>query len=374
MKTMKTMVMKYRKILIVIALSLSVHMAIHSQHYTEDRRIVRTYECSHFTTVEVTNKYGKIHVIPWNKDSVKFTVDLHITSSTIPRLKKTRDNIDFDFTATSYFITANTVFGSKYNTFFSDIKNFTETFLPSDNEVIIDYTIMVPKKIILKINNKYGDVYLDDLDGEISLSLANGDLKANKLFGNINIGIAFGDGNINYMNEGKISISYSDLRVREANQIFLESKSSNVTIDKTKLLKTNSKRDKLYIGEVETLLGNTYFSDIKVSIMQKDINYSMKYGNIFVQNVQQLFSLINITSEYTDIEIFFQRGASYHLDITHTPDVYMNLPKENADIKKKIVNEETKELLTYGQIGKKETESKLKLAAMKKCNITIMHK
>ena len=168
--------------------------------------------------------------------------------------------------------------------------------------------------------------------------------------------------------------SYADVRIRDAKALIIESKSSNVNVDKTKMLKINSKRDKYVVGEVDNFMGETYFTDIQTQQLTKDLNLNLKYGNIYIQNIVNGFSLVNINSEYTDIELFLQRGTSYQLDITHSPDVYLRLPSENADIQEKVANEETKEMLTYGKIGTAETASKLKLSAMKKCNISIVQK
>lgn len=371
----QAIVMKYRKIATIIAFLSLCPGLIEAQEYTETRRISKEFDCSKSTTIEVSNKYGRVHVMPWDKDSVKFDIVLNIKTNSIPRLKKLRDNVDFDFTATAYFINATTVFNNnKYNSFFSDLKTITESLLPTENEVVIDYTIKVPAEVILNLSNKYGDIYMDDLNGEVSIALSNGDLKANKLMGKSYIGIAFGDVNINYLNEGKIEASYADVRVRDAKNIIVESKSSNINVDNAKMLKINSKRDKFVIGEADNILGETYFTDIQAQQLNKDLNLNLKYGELYLQNVIKGFSLININSEYTDIEIFLQRGTSYQLDITHTPDVYLRLPSENADINEKIVNDETKEMMTFGKIGTAETASKIKLSAMKKCNISIMQK
>ena len=367
--------LKYRKITILVAFLNMFTALSFGQEYTETRRITKTYDCNASTTIEVSNKYGRVHVLPWDKDSVQFDIILNIKTNSIPRLKKLKNNVDFDFTVTSYFINATTVFNNnKYNSFFSDLKSITESLIPSDNEIVIDYTIKVPQKIMLNISNKYGDIYIDDLSGEISISISNGDLKANKLLGKTYIGISFGNININYLNEGKVEASYADVRVREAKALIIESKSSNIDVDKSKMLKIDSKRDKYIVGEVENFTGESYFTDIQTQKLTKDLNLNLKYGNIYIQNIIKEFSLININSEYTDIELFVQRGTSYLLDITHSPDAYLRLPGENADIQEKEVNEETKEMLTYGKVGTAETSSKLKLSAMKKCNISIMQR
>ena len=44
-------------------------------------QVVRAYKISNETSVDVFNKYGKIHVISWEQDSVKFIIDIKIKNN-----------------------------------------------------------------------------------------------------------------------------------------------------------------------------------------------------------------------------------------------------------------------------------------------------
>ena len=58
-------------------------------------QVVRAYKVSKETSVDVFNKYGKIHVVPWEKDSVKFIIDLAIRNKDPEKLEKIKENIHF---------------------------------------------------------------------------------------------------------------------------------------------------------------------------------------------------------------------------------------------------------------------------------------
>ncbi|MGD2034223.1 MAG: hypothetical protein PVF73_04145 [Bacteroidales bacterium] len=334
-------------------------------------RKVRKYKITEKTTVEVTNKYGKVHVITWDKDSVKFEVDLRISANSDLKMQKLKSNVSFDFTATKYYVVAKTRFNNQAGI----ISDFVDVFIPS-NRVTINYMVYVPKKTTLKIENKFGDIYMDDFAGNLEIILSNGDLKANTLTGSPVIRLNSGDGTINSIKGGKVFISYSDMRIKSAENLNMDTKSSRITIDKGTNLVVNSSRDKYTIEEIGELSVNSYFTGLTIEYLKKELRCSMKYGNVSVERISDGFSFINIESEYTDADLFFKRSTSYNLDISHHTDVYVNLPASLAKMKTRDLDVSEKMKLTYGKIGSTATETshKVKISATKKCIINIIHK
>ena len=361
--------MSYRTVLCLWLVLFLYPGGVTGQVYSD--RKVRNFKANEKTTVEVSNKYGKIHVVSWDSDSVRFEVELRINAGNYQKMEKLRDNINFEFTATKNFIVAKTVLTSPGNI----ISDFVDAFIPT-NQVTINYMVYVPKNISLKIENKFGDIYIDDFSGNLDIILANGNLKANRLTGSPFIQLSSGNGTINSIDNGKIQVSYSDLQIKEAGKVRLESKSSRLTVNGAVNLDIDSKRDKYEIDAVDYLTASGYFSSFTIGNARKELRCNLKYGNIEVNHVADVFSFINIDSEVTDIDLYFKRTTSYNLDITHHNDVYINLPASLASIETKVLNEDEKLMLTYGRIGSTATETshKVKITATKKCNINIIHR
>ena len=237
---MKTTTMNCKALFFPVTFFLLFTSVLQAQSFTESKRIERVFPVSSSTSVEIINKYGKVHILSWDKDSVGIDIELTVKSDNLSKLNKIMDNIDFDFTSTDYYVIAETRFGRRYNSFFESIKDLAETIIPSDNVVEIDYTVQVPKTIELKINNKYGDVYIDDHAGDLRLNLSNGDLKVNELTGNSVINIEIGDGVINYIQDGKLDIAYSEFEIKKADKLNLFCRSSRVDIGEINDLSINS--------------------------------------------------------------------------------------------------------------------------------------
>ena len=343
---------------------------LQAQTYSESKKIERSFKANSETRLDLSNKYGTVHVIPWRQDSVHIEIDLFIRSSSTAKLEKISSNIDFEFTDTRYYIIATTNFGNKYNTFFSDLKDISESIIPSKNQVEINYTVHVPASMNVNLTNKYGDIYIDDMKGSVSISLSNGDLKANSLAGEANISLNFGNGIINELANAKLNIAYADLEIRKAKHLTIESKSSKIRIHDVEIVKTNSKRDKYTISSINNLFGESWFSDIWLYRMNEEINYSPRYGVLKVDTIPADFSFINVNTEFADLTMVFAKESSFQLEVLGHENVVLRLPDEYGELE--VVDQEADAVHLKGVIGNDNTSgSRVKLTAPKKCIISI---
>ncbi|HEC42063.1 MAG TPA: hypothetical protein ENI20_04465 [Bacteroides sp.] len=367
---MKMKRLKFSRQIAVLAILMAAGMFARAQTYSESQKIVRSFSAGSETRLDLSNKYGTVHIIPWNKDSVHIEIDLFIQSSSASKLGKLKRNVDFEFSDTRYYIIANTIFGSKGGNFFSDLKDLGGTIIPSKNDVKIDYTVHVPSHININITNKYGDIYIDDMKGSVSVNLSNGDIKANSLTGESNISLNFGNGIINELSNSRLNIAYADIDIQLAGQLNIESKSSKIRIREVDILKILSKRDKYSIGRINNLFGESWFSNIWISKLGEEINYTPKYGALKVDSIPVEFSFININTEFTDLNLVFNRSASYQLEIMKHTNVILHLPEEYGDLE--IIDQEEKAVHLKGMVGPgQNTAARVKITAPKKCIINI---
>lgn len=369
MNKMKMMSSIFSKLSVVfLGLVLMIHTG-HGQTYTESKKIVRSFIVNHETRLDISNKYGKIQVVQWEKDSVRLEVELSVKSSSLGKLEKIMDNIEIEFTGTHYYVIANTRIGSTNSTFFTDLMDLSGAIIPSKNQVEINYMVMAPSYMNVNVSNKFGNIYMDDMSGNVTVSLSNGDMKINRLDGESNINVNFGNGIINYLKDAKLNLSYADFEIRNAGQINVTSKSSKIRIEKVEILKTESGRDKYSISEIHSLYGESYFSDFLIYKLKNEVNFTSRYGDLTIDSVTLNFSDINIQAEYTDIELTLNQHSSYLMEISHHPEVTLRIPENFPDLKK--VTENSGEINVTGRIGNPNSSSRVEISAPKKCTITI---
>ena len=367
---MKKQRLKFSKLTGILFVLMVTGMYVRSQTYTESQKIVRTFPAGSETRLDLSNKYGTVHIIPWNKDSVEINIDLFIKSSSASKLEKLKRNIDFEFTDTKYYVIANTIFGSRGGNFFADLRDLSGTIIPSKNDVKIDYIVNVPTGLNVNITNKYGDIYIDDMNGSVSVNLSNGDIKANSLMGESNISLNFGNGIINELGNARLNISYADIEIQSAGQLNIESKSSKIRIHRVETLKTFSKRDKYSVSNIDNLSGESWFSDIWLYKMNEEINYNPKYGALKVDSIPETFSSININTEFTDLNLIFNREASFQLEILKHNNAMLRMPEEYGELD--VIDQEEEAVHLKGMIGPgQNTVSRVKITAPKKCIINL---
>jgi hypothetical protein len=364
--------MNFRKIMFgIIGVWMGLSPAT-GQEFTN--QVVRAYKISNATTIDVFNKYGKIHVMSWDKDSVKFIIDIRIRNKDNEKLNKIKESISFEFTPATYYVMAKTVIGSGSQDVFKDLVDIAGSYFSTQNQIKIDYTIMVPGYASLKLDNKFGDVYLDDRTGNLKLTLSYGDFKANNLDGNSSINMSSGDAEINSLNDGQLTVSYSNLHILKTQKLSLDSRSSNVSIDEANDLTLRSRRDKLILPRVRTLKGDSYFSEFSILGLEYELDYIFRYGSLTIDNIMKNFSSVVINSEYTDLRLSFERGSSYDLEITHHQDALISYPRSMGVLDQKVVNAAEKQKITYGRLGSGQSDARVTITAPKKCIISIIQK
>ena len=336
--------------------------SLSAQSDSETRSFYRTIPVGKESSLEVSNKYGTIHVTPWNKDSASIRAEVIAYASNKSKLNKMFDGITINITDTKYVIRAHTEFTQNISMLFESFKGITSKLISYDSHVEINYYINAPDYLNLNIENKYGDVYMESNTGNFSLSVSNGSFKANSLGEGSLITLAFCDATINSLISGKINASFSEMSIGKTKDISINSTSSKYNIRDAGIIRLESRRDKYYIDNIEKLEGSSYFTDFNVSSLKKKLDLTTKYGSINADLIEKDFEAININSGYSDISLEFDPGSSYNFDIRHI-NAFVVLPDKDTKTEKKALNEDKKEYMTYGTVGKNPGSVKVKIDA-----------
>lgn len=157
--------------------------------------------------------------------------------------------------------------------------------------ITVDYTILVPKKIHLKVENNFGDIIIADIQGNVSTINKNGDSRISSIGGNVNIQSSFGrviaediSGNVTAENKnGEISTAFIDGNaVLETS--FGDIKAENVTGDLTADTK-NGDIEAYIIGGSAYLVNS--FGRISCNNIRGNVMAENKNGNIDVKNATE---------------------------------------------------------------------------------------
>ncbi|MCP4309946.1 MAG: hypothetical protein GY790_01665 [Bacteroidetes bacterium] len=354
---------------LLLLLALLSGTAVSAQDHKSKMNLSREFPVTRETTLEIQNKYGKIQVVSWEKDLVQIDVEIRVSESNASKLKKLKDDISIDFTGTKTYIIAKSQFKSESKRLVSELKSVSHTLSGSNKNVEINYMISMPSYMDLVLNNKFGDIYMDDHSGEVEISLSNGAMKANRLDGNANITLNFANGMIKTLGSATLRLSYSDLTLGDAGQLDMTSKSSKLNADSINVLKINSRRDKLFFQRVEYLYGNSNFSEVWIYNFLRESDLSMKYGKLTIEHVRPAFSKIYVKSEYTDVTFMFNEQCSFNVDILYHEKSLVRLPDNLSSLSESAEGKE--HYRTLGTLGGDEPSAQVTIDGLQKCFINL---
>lgn len=335
----------------IIILMFMFSVSVNAQVFEKHKNIIKSFASNKDCNIQVSNKYGDIHVIPWDKDSTSFNIDIKVTDKKETDAEKILNSIDVDFTNTIYYLIAKTVFHDSKNQVLADLSDMANNLFNISKNVEIKYIINVPQNSALKIDNKFGNIYTTDLTGNIDFTLSNGDIKANDLTGSeTKIELSFGNAVVNSIKNGKLNIGYSDFDLKNAGKLLVEGRSAKMNINKVESIDLNSKRDKYYIDTVSAVTGTTDFSYLNIYYLKESLNLVTLYGDINLTEIDKAFKYLNLNSEYTDLIFYFQKTSAVNFALS-CKKTELSFTPLFTGFQKQVINEKTGEYKATGAIG-----------------------
>ncbi len=339
-----------------ILLVLFIPAMLSAQVYSETREQGKSFKLKSGMAVQIANKYGNINVMPWEKDSVRFEISISAQSKQAAKVVKILSSIDCEMISTANTITARTVFYDNSATFWKDVVSYAGQMINTSNNLQIDYTIYMPASCNIKIENKFGNVYMDSHNGNVDLSVSNGDLQARNYNGKLKLKLEFGSANIQDADDAQLIVNYSDLTLRKVKTLNLNSRSSTIEMGTADAIDIISTRDKLSVKSCSSIFGESSFSRITISELETSGTMTTKYGELKLNSIKKNSRSIQLKSEYTDLFLGLNPTDSYSMDLIYDAKTNLNISASiNNQLKKETLNAKTGTVQASGNIGKSGT-------------------
>ncbi len=338
---------------ILLAFCFVVLPLIGFSQFTDTRQFKKTFKVGPETRIEISNKYGKLEVNTWDKDSVVFEVKIKVEEKKLSKLERSMEDIDFDFNNSQHFLIARTLVHQNKTPLQKEFMKFKENVLQAGGNIEINYTVWLPKTCNLKLENKYGNIFMDDFSGEINIDLSNGTLKAHEFSGKTTINLNFGDASINKMADARISSTYSDIYIKNAKNLRVESKQTTFEVLELESLDVTTSRDKYRIRLIDMFEARGSFSNFRISELNDRITLRSDFGDINVEKIQADFSNILIESRSTDINLYFEPETHFNFEITHTKSE-LDFSRKIEISEETILDEKDKKIKVKGSFGTPE--------------------
>jgi hypothetical protein len=331
--------------------------------YTETREFVKRFKIQPETRIDITNKYGKVELNTWKKDSVVINFRMEINEKKPIKLEKTLDNLDFDISNSQHYLIVKTVVDKNRSQIESEFLKFKETILQTNGSIRIDLIVWLPDDHELRLENKFGDIIMGDFQGETQIILSNGKLKCGDLPKKASLNLSFADATFNNLMNARIISNYSDIQLRNSGVLRLETKSSTLEILNSSDLSIDSRRDKYRIRIADKLDASGNFSHFTVSDLKDKASMRLSYGSLDMEKIQTDFSSIYIDSRSTDLNLYFNPEAKFNFQITETK-TDLKLGRELKVEDKEVLDSKENKIRHTGYFGKKMKEDQLIINAV----------
>jgi hypothetical protein len=300
------------------------------------KRIYKSFPVNQVAKLELSNKYGNIQIDDNRKDSVVINVQVWVDGSG-SRAQRLLDNIDVNISSSGSTVTASTEFHNDLN---------------SNMDFSIDYVVSVPADRDLAVEQKYGNVNMNNLTGKGIFDIKYGEIRAkNLLSSGLNLELGYSKAYIDATKNLELSIRYSKINLEKAENLNIDSRYSGLNFGECKDVTLDSKYDDFKFKSINNLVSNSMYTGFKIDKLVSSLALTNGYGNFTVNTIPAGFKNIKVSSRYASVRLGIDPGASYRLDgnvrycdLKH-PDGKLNRMREDNTYE------------VHGTVGKSESTS-----------------
>lgn len=269
--------------------------------FIEKKIIDANFDVNSDYNLNLQGSFSDYKIVTWEENSISFHVEITAKSNKESVTKELLNKIDIDIdnNKAKKTISAKTVINNK------SMKNVSFE---------IDYYIMIPKDLYIKIDNSYGNIEIDKVNKDLDINLEFGNFSIDSLFSYGNINIDYSDAIIKYAEKLDCEVSFGSIKINAADDINVEAKYSEVKL-----------------GKINSLTANSQFGEVDIDFLSKKSIITSKYGDVEINNLDKDFEIIDIMSEFSDVEIYLNENHNFSYDLsTSFGNIKNKILKDNA--------------------------------------------
>ena len=353
MKALQFKIILFALALFPIALSANVDHDDLKGKYTKEKTIKKEYNVSPDALLKVHNSYGNLNITSWNENRVLIEVHIKANGNDEERVQKRLDEIDVDFESSSSMVSARTMFGDRNNSW-----NWSWGKRKNVN-VQVNYTIKLPVKNSVNLNNDYGNIYLDRIDGHAKISCDYGKMDIGELRGRNNE-LRFdytSRSTFDYINSAEIVADYSGFTIGKAGDLNIKADYTNGVVEEMGNLTYSSDYGSIEAKNVKNVDGNGDYISVKLGTVHGNVSVTSDYGSLKIDRLAADAGDVEIRTDYTGIKIGYD--PQYYFDFEITTEYAGVSGKDDFEIN--ISKEKSTEKYYSGYYGKPNSGNRVSI-------------
>jgi len=291
-----------------------------SEGWIERKVVDKTFDISSNARLVVDHEFGEVRCSNWNKNEIHVVATVRVNTDNDSKAQKIIDKVIVNVKGSNSKVETECSLNSKGGK-------------DKDFKISIDLDIMMPKSVSVEMENNFGVIYIEAVEGSAVVSCEYGTLEIGSLLNKENaIDVEFGSAKIRNVNACEVEASYSKLSIGDANNMSIESDYSDVEINSVNELSIEVDGGQLSIDEVDYIELEANMSDIKIGVLSEAISAEVEYGSLEIGLIDKGFKSVEMDNSYGSVNLNFSKDVSYNLQ---AQSVYgsVNYPENNAEIK-----------------------------------------
>jgi hypothetical protein len=280
--------------------------------YTKEKTIKKEFNVKANALLRVDNSYGNLNITSWNENRVVIEVHIKTTGNNEEKVARKLEEITVDFESDSELVSAKTNFGSNRSSWgWNWGKN-------NNVNMQVNYTIKVPVKNNVHLDNDYGNITLDRIDGHAKIHCDYGRLDVGELWGrNNSLNFDYtSKSTFGYVNSAEIRADYSSFTIEKAGNLKMLTDYTDATIHQMENLEYTIDYGKIEVREAKDIKGTGDYISVRLGVVHGDVDIAADYGSLRIEELAQDAGNVTISTDYTGIKIGYH--PNYHFDFTIT--------------------------------------------------------
>ncbi len=329
------------------------------------KSLERDFDVPEKVNLELTNKYGNIVIGTWDQPVITIRIEITAYGKDTEDAEKLLKKVEFDFHQTKDHLVVESVFDRRSG-FFKDLLNslsdYSKTII-SNNKLKVDYDIMIPEKTAsITLDNKFGDVFIGNINARTRFVLGHGNFVAEKLGGYCELDLSYGKAKVKYLDECRLSMKATEFYCDEAARIDLQSSNSKLYCGEVHSLSGSSTNDLLQVGALVHADLDADFTEIKLDVLSGKSRINQHYGQLHILHLTKDFLDLHLEGQSTDYNILISDLAGFETIIKARED-QLQLGKMNGKLQKEYLDDRSKIVRLTGHLGKPDLKANLYLDA-----------
>lgn len=323
--------------------------------FKKTRTVKKVFEVSEDNTLNIDNRYGDLTITTWEENTIDIEVIITVESKSDETAEKKFNAITIDFRQDN-----NTVFAK---TNISKTKSNWSFF--SGNTSVntrIDYIVKMPVSNNVDLENDYGSIFIDKLDGVCTLDCDYGGINIGELnnkSNSINMDYAHSS-SIEFINIADIDTDYSKLAIEKANKVRLNADYTQIEINDIDELEYYNDYGSLKVSEAKKIHGNGDYLTLKVYEVLNSFEVDSDYGSIKIYKLHSNFDNVSIDGEYTGVKIGVAGDASFNFAAQTS---YAGISFEDLDVEYTVKEDKMSSKTYKGNVNGSNPNSKIKVTS-----------